>query len=149
MAAGDLVVADWQYELRTTLMGDGSDFPIDRARRSSFTPLGSVSVKSRDVDLVSGEGMYAGTDRLGSRTFTLPLFYEGTTANCGLAIQTMETAWAASATDIVFYGRIPGVGKFHISGRPRNLTVDFADMDFGVIRFLGVFVAPDPTYTED
>lgn len=148
MPAGDLVVADWQYEIRTTLMGDGSDFPLDRDRRRSYTPLGDVSVKAQDVVLSSGDGSYAGADRKGPRIFTLPLVYVGTSANCGLAIQTMETAWAPSTTDITLHGRIPGVGKFVVNGRPRGLAVDFANMDFGEIRFLATFVALDPTYTE-
>lgn len=144
MAGGDLVSQDFQYELRTTLVGASTDYELDHDRRGAYTPLGIVSVKSRDVDLASGDGSYAGADRKGPRIFVLPLVYGGTPEACGAAIQSMETMWAAATSDVLLYGRIPGVTKFYAQGRPRGLGVDASDLHFGIVRFTATFVALTP-----
>lgn len=148
MPAGDLVVSDYQLELRTTLMGYGSNYRIDHQRAQSYTPLGDQGVKNQDVELVHDDGAYAGQELLGTLSFTFPLYFQGTAANAALAIQTMRTVWAPSSTDLPLYHQIPGVGKFYVNGRPRGVNVDSRDIEFGTVRFLAFFVAHDPTITE-
>ena len=46
MAAGDLVVADWQVELRSTLMGRTTVYKL-----AGLDGLGEPPVRSRDVEL--------------------------------------------------------------------------------------------------
>lgn len=148
MAAGDLVVSNFQIEVRTTLMGYGSNFPIDHDRASAYTPLGTPSYKTRDVVLDLGDGSYAPADRLGPLMFTFPLYFQGTSANAALAIQTMRTVWAPASADIQLFHQIPGVGKFYVWGRPRGLSEDARNLEFGTMRWLATFVALTPTYTE-
>lgn len=148
MPAGDLVTDDYQIELRTTLMGYDSDFPIDHDRAGSYTPLGDQAYKNQDVNLVHDDGAYAGQDFKGPLTFTFPLYFQGTQSQAGTAIQTMRTTWAPSTSDLPLYHQIPGVGKFYVNGRPRGCNVDARGLEFGRVLFICMFVATDPTITE-
>ena len=148
MPAGDLVVSDYQLELRTTLMGYGSSYPIDHERMNSYTPLGDQAYKNQDVELKHGDGSYGGSDRLGPLAFTFPLYFQGTASTAASAIQTMRTTWAPSTSDLPLYHQIPGVGKFYVNGRPRGVQVDARDLEFGRVLFVAFFVALDPTITE-
>ena len=148
MPAGDLVVANGQIELRTTLMGPSSDFDIDYERMGSYTPLGDQAYKNADVNLAHDDGSYAGQDFKGPLSFTFPLYFQGTQSQAGSAILTMRTTWAPSTSDLPLYHQIPGVGKFYVNGRPRGCNVDARDIEFGRVRFICLFVATDPTITE-
>lgn len=146
MADGDLVVADYQAEIRTTLLGATTTCLFDRS-----TPISGLgnSVKDQDVDLAHGDGGYAGTDRVASRIITLPILIRtGVASTAGAAFKTLnDTTWAKSATDLTLYMKLPGLGKFYLTGRPRGVAEDFSNIDRGLIRCLLTFVANSPTIT--
>lgn len=149
MAAGDLVVADFQIEVRATLMGPGSNYRLDYERLQAYTPMGQQSGKYVEVPLGSGDGSYGGVDRDGPLTFQFPLYFQGTAAAAGNAIKEMRTVWAKSSTDIPMYHQIPGtVGKFYVNGRPRPVGINAQFIEFGKVLFLCTFVALNPTITE-
>lgn len=145
MPAGDLVVSDYQFEIRTTLLGDGSSYPLDHS-----APIGGIGnqVKIQDVDLRHGDGSYGGTDRKAARVITIPILIKGTASAVGSAFKTLnDTTWALSTTDIPLYLQLPGIGKFYVNGRPRGVDEDLRWIDVGLIRCLLTFIALDPTVT--
>src|SRR6266576_1380797 len=125
MPPGDLVVADYQWELRAVLMGVTTRF---KPAPPGIKGLVASSVKSADVDLEGADGSYASVDRKAPRVITIPMtileINAGTAMN---SLQTLSAAWDASATDIPLYIRLPGWGKFHVNGRPRGLVEDLTD----------------------
>lgn len=150
MAAGDLVVADYQIELRATLMGDGSNYPLDFDQRQQWMPLGEGSTKTADVELLHANGSYGSDDFDGPLVFNFPFIIDATThATAETRAKTLrETVWATSSTDIPLYQKLPGIGKFYVMGRPRKPYVENrSEAQFGTIRVLATFVALDPTIT--
>lgn len=146
MPAGDLVVADWQVELRATLMGATTIYRL--AMGGGFGGLGVPGAKTTDLDLTDRDGAYGGRDRSGVRTITVPLVIRTAVAATALVgLEQMNTTWAPSTIDIPLYGRLPGWGRFSVNGRPRGLDVDLKDMQFGIVRCLATFVALTPTIT--
>lgn len=140
MPAGDLVVADWTGEIRSTLLPSFD-------RNSAILGLGNL-VKNQDVDLTAGAGSYGGTDRAASRIITIPVILKGTASSVGSAFKTLnDTTWALSTTDIPLHLQLPGIGKFYVNGRPRGVGEDLSNAGEGLIRCLLTFVALDPTIT--
>lgn len=145
--AGELVVADYTFEVRATLLGFGTSYEI--SGRASIGGLGTPPTKTADLDLADADGSYAGRDRRASRVITIPLEIVGTPAAAGAALKTLtETIWAPSAIDIPLYMQLPGFGKFYVKGRPRGpVDPDLSSIHFGIINVLVTFVAPNPTIT--
>lgn len=144
MPAGDLVVSDYQFEIRSTLLGYGTDYEMERPGPQG---LGN-RVKDQDVDLRHDDGSYAGTDRLESRVLTIPIEIAGTASAAGAAFKTLnDTTWAPSATDLQLHMQLPGLGKFSVYGRPRGVLEDMTNADFGIIRCQLYFKMNDPTIT--
>ena len=142
MPAGDLVVADYQFELRTTLMGEGSNYLIVGAP----TGFGVPAVKSADVELHHDDGSYGSPDYHGVRVITIPLEMTASTASTAMQyFDALVTAWAPSTTDIPLYFRLPYWGKKYVNGRPRGLSEDLSKVPYGIVRAIAVFVALDPT----
>lgn len=139
MAAGDLVVADWQLELRTTLMGATTDYVIDRDA-GGVGGLLDVAVKMPETDYAHADGSFAAEGYQAARTITVPLVLDGFAA-----LSTMQTVWAPSTTDLPLYFRIPDIGKKYVNGRPLGLVADTALAAMGAIRVLCSFRATDPT----
>lgn len=145
MPAGDLVVADWQAELRSTLMGATTVFKI-----VGFDGLGEPPVRSRDVELFGQDGSYGSPDYRGPRILLITLHIVQTTSALAFtSLSNLMTAWAPSTTDIPLYFRVPGWGKVHVDGRPRGLEADLdvAKMAAHVITCIGEFHALTPTIT--
>lgn len=144
MPAGDLVVADHQFELRTTLTGFGTPYLI---AYESIAGIGNPAPKVNDADLGHDKGAYLGRDYPAVRVITIPYVLRGTAAAVGANFKALCTAWASSETDLPLHGRLPGFGKFTVTGRPRGLLDDLSQANRGVIRALATFVAGDPTVT--
>lgn len=114
MAAGDLITADYQAELRATLVGtttnyDLVDVEITKQRRTT------------DVPKLLADGKFGGKHWIESILITLTLNAKGTSdSNLTTNLATLETAWARSQSDIDFVLRLPGWGTKgkKISGRP-------------------------------
>lgn len=145
MPAGDLITEDWQGELRATLLGEGSDYPFGPG---AITGLGLPPLKTADVDLAHADGAYGSPDYLASRIITIPMQIGGSTDAAAMtALTDLIAAWAPSDVDIELHLRLPGWGHFKVSGRPRGLDAELAQLKSGEIATLGTFVALNPTIT--
>lgn len=145
MPAGSLIAADYQLELRATLMGDGTNYPLRSDR--TIDGLGVPNAKTADVELDQADGSYGSPDYLGVRVLLIPFVFEGTPSQVGGWIKDMHTVWAPSTTDIPLYMQLPGFGKFHVNGRPRGFDADIQRIQFGIATAEATFVALDPTIT--
>ncbi|MEO7836978.1 MAG: hypothetical protein ABIS21_04995 [Acidimicrobiales bacterium] len=147
MPAGDLVTVDWTVELRATLMGATTIYRLAMGG-AAIGGLGVPGVKATDLDLTDQAGAYGGRDRNGVRVVTVPLVIRTASASSAMVgVSAMNATWAPSTSDIPLYFRLPGFNKFYVNGRPRGLDVDLKDMQFGIVRCLGTFVALTPTIT--
>lgn len=145
MPAGDLVLGDYQFELRATLFGFGTDMNLD-GPRLGISGFGLPDFKSSDTPYGHADGSYAGDDYLASRILTLPFkIVKATEADAWAALATASTAWSPSMTDIPLYFQLPNWGKKYVNGRPRGLVEDTRLAQLGVIPILCTFFCPDPT----
>lgn len=147
MPAGDLVVADYQLELRGVLMGAGTVYGIG-PRPASIEGLGNPQPKTADLDFAHADGAYGGQDKRGVRVVTVPIVIRQTTAALAMtSLETLMTAWDVSAADIPLYFRLPGWGRRYVNGRPRGLAADIPTelKQRFAIACLGTFVCPTPT----
>lgn len=144
MPAGDLVVADYQLELRTTLMGAGTSYKIGP---QGIAGLGEPNVKTSDTELAHADGSYLGRDYLEPRTITVDFsLVASTPAAAGVLLVNLKTVWAKSeATDLALHFRLPGIGKKVVTGRPRGLVEDTTAIKFGFVRALATFYCGNPT----
>jgi len=145
MAAGDLVVADWQLELRTTLTGATTVYKIRH-----ISGLGEPPVKARDVALDGQDGSYAAPDYRGPRIILVEYLISNATATAAFnSLTTLKTAWAPAIADIPLFARVPGWGRFSVQGRPRGLDEDVrhSQINRGLISVVGEFHALSPTIT--
>ena len=145
MPAGDLVVDDWTFELRTTLMGDGTDFDIDR-QRGAIGGLFDTSVKYAETDYAHADGAFIGGSFAAARTATFSLIVNGSSATvAGDNLETMSATWAPATEELPLYFQMPGFGKRYVMGWPLGFTVDYSTPDFGLIPILASFRITDPT----
>ena len=115
MAAGDLINADYQAELRTTLMGPTTNYGLVSIE------VPPAPIVTNDLDKILTNGRFQGSHFKGSLVVTLTMNVTGsTTANLRANLDTLETAWAVATSDITFVIRLPQWGKRSISGRPIN-----------------------------
>lgn len=148
MAAGDLVVADYQVELRTTLTGARTPFQIGP---DGITGLGEPPVKSgSDSSLGHADGSYQGRHYTEPRVITVDYSIKGTPAQAGARLKLLKTMWAKSeATALPLHLRLPGLGKMVVTGRPTALVEDTTLLKFGFVRALATFECGDPAITAD
>lgn len=145
MAAGDLLSADWQLELRTSLFGAGQTWDNSTG---GWTGLGGTATKTQDVSLDQTDGEIAGTDRRGPRLLTFPLETGGSSPATAMAdLSDLLDAWAPSTTDVELHLRLPGWGHFMVAGRPRGAAEDLSLVHAGIVKVLATFYCPDPTIT--
>lgn len=147
MADGDLVVADYMGEVRTTAFGVGTNYGL---RHSNISGLGVPVAKASDVDLDEDDGSYASPDYQGSRIIVFSLIFKGTPAAVGGYLKTWQTSlWvpAGSSLTIPLYLQLPGLGKFHVNGSPRGFDADISKINNGLVTAEATFVCPDPTIT--
>ena len=145
MPAGDLVIRDYQFEVRATLFGFGTDMNLD-GPRMGLRGFGLPDIKSTDTPYAHADGSFAGDDFLASRVLSLPFkIVKANESDAFAALATANTAWAPSSTDIPLYFRLPSWGKKYVNGRPRGLVEDLSDVRRGVISILCTFICPDPT----
>lgn len=117
MPAGDLISQDYQAELRTTLMGTGTNYPF-----KSVHPA-PAEYRTTDVPRLLGDGSFGGKDFKGLIVVTLEFIVKGTSdANLQANLDALEAVWARSHTDLEFVLRLPNWGTKgkKISGRPRR-----------------------------
>lgn len=101
------ITGDWQVELRSVLIGDGTDYAVIRDPGPRGL-LGTPSVRSSDVDLM-GDGAAAGADRYSSRIITIPVdVWGGDPETTNERVRTLLSAWRRSSTDTTLDVRLPG-----------------------------------------
>lgn len=146
MPAGDLVVADWTFELRATLMGDGTNYEIDR-RRGAIGGLFDQLAKYAESDYGHADGTFIGETFRAARTATFALVVHGATElAAGDNLETMLTVWDTNTTaEQRLYFQTPGFGKRYVTGWPLGIIVDYTSPDYAVIPILASFRITDPT----
>lgn len=147
MAAGDLVVAPYQFELRTTLMGDGTIYGLDRSG-GGVSGLFDDPAKFAETEYLHADGSFIGEQHNGARTASLALKIQGDTETATWAgLSAMRTIWAPDATAAVpLYFQFPSIGKKYVNGWPLGLVgVDISMAVFKQIRVLASFRITDPT----
>lgn len=147
MAAGDLITADWQVEIRTTLMGNGTNYPIRYIDGVSLP-----AIVTNDLPKLLADGEFQGINTYAARFVTVTFDVIGTSAsNLETRIATLETAWAlAGASDIEFVVRLGGTKK-KCTGRPiefdRPVITPVEAKNFRAIGGRAQFKAGNPTWT--
>lgn len=143
MAAGDLVVQDWQLELRGVLMGVATNFVVTPP---GMQGIGVPQIKTRDTDLSLAHGTYGGPDLLDKRVVTVPITINRSSAATALtSFTSLASAWSYATSDIPLHFQLPGWGKRYVTGRPRGFVENLENLRSGVIRVLCTFEALDPT----
>lgn len=117
--------ADYQAELRSTLVGAGTDYPLV----GPIDGLVGMPVTAADVQPNTYPGTVRAADRARGRVLTLPVGIDKTTAaDTSDALQSLVTAWRPSTSDLPLEVRIPGTSWTRtFYGRPR-LTQSAADL---------------------
>jgi hypothetical protein len=151
MAAGDLLIADRQLELRSYLMGAGCTWENDEGGWS----MGRGDVRDHDSANDMAPGDSAGSDYDGPRLFTAPLTTAAANLTEGQALDAadaLEELWSASATaDLQVHWQRAGASgsrHFYLVGRPRGAVVDRSLAFHGIVTALVMFKAHDPTIHE-
>lgn len=146
MPAGDLVVSDYQFEIRTTLFGFGTDTNLDADGGLGIRGLGVPDIKTADTPYLHADGSFAGEDYLASRVLSIAFkIVKPTETAAWAALAAASTAWAPSTTDIPLWFQVPGFGKRYVNGRPRGLVENPSLARRGIIPILCTFFCPDPT----
>lgn len=146
MPAGDLVVADWTFELRGVLMGDGTNYEIDRERGAIGGLLGAAP-KYAETSYGHARGSFIGESFEAERTATFALAVHGATEiAAGDNLEAMLTVWSPDSTaELPLYFQLPGFGKRYVNGWPLGLAVSYTTPDFGLIPVIASFRITDPT----
>lgn len=131
------VSADFQVEVNSLLMGDGTNYEI-----VDVHGLEDIIAKTADLDLL-GDGEAPGVDRLGAHDIALTVeMYDATPSTLNTRWEAFKTAWALGATT-TFTWQLSGA-KRYVNGRTRGYTPDYSHRTFGIITVVGVFRATDP-----
>lgn len=145
MPAGDLLTANSQFEIRTTLFGTGNNSVW--IAREQIEGIGIVEPKTSDVDLWGQPGAEGNPEYDDVRVISIPtLIVAATPATAISALATLRTAWANSTTDIPLCFRLGGV-KMKVTGRPRGGRDDLSRLHMSIIEVLLRFDGLDPTIT--
>lgn len=148
MAAGDLITADWQWELDGLLFGPGTDITIRRNVRGSLAGLGALRPDNQDVDLAHADGVFAGTDHKPLRLITWALQIVKDTEAAAIN-RAFEVAAVFDATsDKELHGQLPGKGRIYLTGRPNGAEMDLRQTVLGIVELFAEFRATDPTINE-
>ena len=144
MAAGDLIVADDQYEVNAFLMGAAPVLMGETAVEGWDT----ITVKGVEVDLDLGDGSVAGSDFLASLTILVPiLIIEDTEAEARDTLELAKAAWSPQGgVDVELHRQVAGIHE-KVTGRVKGITPVMQYVTAGVIPALCTFRANDPTIT--
>lgn len=153
--------ADWQAELRSTVMGTGTAYKI-----VAVDGFGVHGVKANDYDRVLRHGSVTGADFLSPRVLSLTIKLVAATATtAGQALTTLKAAWRPSTTtaevelDVRFPGTAETSMKAYIKPRGAQVVLDQGSADRGVMvvqclahcldpMFYGAAVATNVTTTQ-
>lgn len=147
MAAGDLIDRDDQWELRSSLMGAGTNVRAHRSKGGIVGLLGTGG-KATETEYAHADGSFIGEVFRPPRTAMFNLIIsDPTPAAAGALYEDMETLWAPTGTgEEQLHFQLPGLGKRYVVGWPLGtLDVDMTQLVFGVVTFAAMFRITDPT----
>lgn len=138
---------DYQAELRSTVMGPSTNYELMEIH---VTP---APIRTNDLPKLLADGAFQGPQYSGSIVVTLVMEVIGTTEiNLRANLDTLETAWAKSSTDLTFKLRLPSWGTRSLSGRPINFDVPPLVVEhvagFSIPNVRAQFEAGTPTWTQ-
>lgn len=135
----------WQAELRSLLMGRGTNYPIvDLDVEQDY--------RSYDLAKLLAPGDFQGPQYAGPIYVSLTLHCKGTSeATLFSNYNALETAWAPSTTDLTFELNLPNYGARTLSGRvahfdPPRITGEMRAA-FHIFGIRAQFKAGTPTWT--
>lgn len=147
MANGDLLTADFQFQLHNTLYGRGNG-GVYLEYGQTIEGLGVPDAKTQDVNFTGRDGAYANPDYMSVRLITIPILVKGTTESAAMtSLKALSLAWIPYGADTDLAFQLPGWGKFMVNGRPRGAKFDLTRLRGGVIHALLRFDCPTPTIT--
>jgi hypothetical protein len=147
MSNGNLLTADFQFQLHNTLYGRGNGGVYLEAHKNAIEGLGVPDAKSQDVAYTRADGSYANPDYLTMRLITISALVKGPDATTMMgSYKSLTQAWVPQTADTDLAFQLPGF-KFYVNGRPRGLKADITNMRYGVVSVLLRFDCPDPTMT--
>jgi hypothetical protein len=147
MPAGDLVTVDFQWELRTALMGAGTNVRAHR-RKGGIVGLLDAPGGAAESEYAHADGAFIGEVRRPPRTATFNLVIDDVSpAVAGALLAQQEAVWAATGVaEEPLHFQLPGYGKRYVNGWPLGtLDVDTTDLVFGVVTFAALFRITNPT----
>jgi hypothetical protein len=148
MANGDLLTADYQFQLHNTLYGRGNNGVYLENGKNPIEGLGVPEAKIQDVEYWGRDGSYANPDYLQLRLITISAMVKGTSiASMMTSFKSLTQSWIPLTADTDLAFQLPGWNKFMVNGRPRGLKADLTNANRGVVRVLMRFDCPDPTIT--
>lgn len=141
------LTVEWTGLLQGVTFGQGTGGVWFNANQP-VTGIGVPTPKDQDVDLKSGDGEYAGTDRKASRLVVASLIVVGTSASDTMdKFEALTVAFIDSAaSDVTYELYLPGK-HFSVSGRPRGIIEDLSRLKSHRIDCVGTFKAHQPTMT--
>lgn len=147
MPAGDLLTHNGQLELRSVLMGYGTDYKIDEP---GIGGLGAAPVKTRQVSFDAASGDYAATDLSAVRIITVPVIILGDNPDDAVdLLDALDTAWAVG-DDVELHGRMAGWDHWKVTGRSRPTgSPDLSLLEQNTIKALYEFHCLNPAVTKN
>lgn len=144
---GDLLAANYQWQLHETLYGAGSN-SLHWQYGKTIEGLGVPDAKTQDIVYNLKDGSYANPDYLSVRQILIPAMVRATTETAAMtALKALTLAWVSMTTDTDLAFQLPGWGKFYVNGRPRGAKVDLTNERQGVVWVMLRFDCPNPTIT--
>ncbi len=144
---GDMLTADYQFQLVETLYGTGNG----GVRLDVATPIDGLGVpdaKTQDVVFNSKDGSYANPDYLTVRLLSIPVILRGTSPSAVMtSFKALTLAWVPVSADVALAFQLPGWGKFYVNGRPRGIKTDLKLMNRSAVRAILRFDCPNPAIT--
>lgn len=146
MAAGDLVVADYQLEIRALLTGCDTDYDFGP---NVIMGLGEQPPKTRDFVTVGQAGAIGAGDRRGVRIIQVDyqICQPDDVGAAITALRTLATAWQPTSDPdgLEMHFQLPGIGHKYVVGFPRGLDADEGPRLYlhGVVSAIAEFHAMD------
>lgn len=146
-APGDLLTANYQFQLHETLYGTGSN-GVRIENHQPIEGLGVPDAKSQDVEYAGRDGSYGNPDYLSVRMITIPIVMKSASASTTMTnFKGLTQSWVPLTADTDLAFQLPGWGKFYINGRPRGAKADLTLVNRAVVRVLLRFDCPNPAIT--
>lgn len=143
MAAGDLVVANYQYEYNGLLMGANTPYLIEGLEGLWDMP----DIRTSDMERIDSHGDVGGEDFMASRKLIATIkAYADTQTVMETNLATMAKAFQPRSGELQLVWQRPGQVKKYINARPRRRSFPTSyEMAHGLSAGTVELYAPDPT----